>query len=238
MPTDDATSCAFRADPRADLRHVDYWVFDLDNTLYPADAGVFPQIDARMTDFVAEALDLPHDAARALQKKYYEEHGATLNGLMALHGLAAQPFLDYVHDIELHMLDEAHGLKAAISALPGRKYVFTNGSRRHAERVTRKLGLDHLFDDLFDIAAAGYTPKPQAPAFTAFLDRSGVEPTRAAMFEDLSHNLQTAHTLGFTTVLVHPEAERLKAPFVHHATACLATFLSGAQTAVTGGGDA
>ena len=170
----------------ADLTHVDQWVFDLDNTLYPAECDLFAEIDARMTRFVADALSLPLNDAMALQKQYYVDHGTTLKGLMSIHGLEPGPFLDYVHDIDLSAIEATEQLHKAIADLPGRKYVFTNGSRGHADRVVERLGLTSLFDGHFGIEDAGYQPKPARFAFERLHDTFDIDPGRAVMFEDMS----------------------------------------------------
>jgi putative hydrolase of the HAD superfamily len=181
------------------------WIFDLDNTLYPARCNLFAEVDMRMGAFIAQYLGVPLPYARHLQKSYYRQFGTTLSGLMQVHKLNPQPFLDYVHDIDLSPVPEAPELAAAIAALPGRKLIFTNGSRRHAERVAEKLGVLHLFEDICDIAACGFVAKPEPDAFNRMVNRHGVEPQLAAMFEDLPHNLEAPHALGTTTVLVHSE---------------------------------
>jgi putative hydrolase of the HAD superfamily len=178
------------------------WVFDLDNTLYPADADLFAQIDVRMTQFVGEYLGIGHDEAKAMQKSYYAEHGTTLTGMMRLHDMPASQFLDYVHDLDYSVVKPHPELRAAIEALPGRKLVFTNGSRGHAERTLKALGLEGLFHDLFDIEATNYQPKPKREAFDAIIDAHVIEPTTSVMVEDLARNLQTAHYLGMATILV------------------------------------
>jgi putative hydrolase of the HAD superfamily len=181
------------------------WIFDLDNTLYPAQCNLFAEVDMRMGAFIARYLGVPLAHARHLQKSYYRQFGTTLSGLMQVHKLEPQPFLDYVHDIDLSSVPEAPELAAAISALPGRKLIFTNGSRRHAERVAEKLGVLHLFEDICDIAACGFVPKPEPDAFNRMVARHGLAPEVAAMFEDMPHNLEAPHALGMTTVLVHSE---------------------------------
>ncbi|OUY01020.1 MAG: pyrimidine 5'-nucleotidase [Hyphomonadaceae bacterium TMED5] len=226
----------------ADLKHADQWVFDLDNTLYPAECDLFAQIDVRMTQFVSQALKLPEDEARRLQKQYYAEHGTTLNGMMQIHGVDPAPYLDFVHDIDLTPIPELLDLRDAVRDLPGRKYIFTNGSKKHADRVVTKLGLDGLFDGYFGIEDAGYEPKPRRSAFDKLHARFDIKPQSAVMFEDLSRNLKTAHDLGYTTVLVHsdkdwshePEGARPAgagdaADHIHHLTDCLTTFLKTAQ---------
>ncbi|MBI1338871.1 pyrimidine 5'-nucleotidase [bacterium] len=231
--------------------HVETWVFDLDNTLYPAACDLFAAIDVRMTEFVAQELRVSRDAAFDLQKRYYAEYGTTLAGLMAVHGVAPEAFLDYVHEIDLAQLDHAPDLSLAIEALPGRKFVFTNGSRRHAERVTERLRLGHLFEDLFDIAAAGFAPKHQLASYERFVSRTKVDPRRSVMFEDLARNLAPAAALGFTTVLVRstkdwshePATARPAGPgdepdHVDHVTDDLQDFLGAVSAAKAGVGEA
>ncbi|MGE3303687.1 MAG: pyrimidine 5'-nucleotidase [Hyphomonadaceae bacterium] len=218
------------------------WVFDLDNTLYPAECNLFAQIDQRMTAFVSRFLNVDAAQARQVQKAYLVEHGTTLNGLMARHGLAPGEFLDFVHDIDLAPVSPDPLLAETIAALPGRKLIFTNGSRRHGERVAAKLGLDGLFEDIFDIAASGYAPKPTSASYERLLQRHGFDPHRAVLFEDLTRNLAPAAAMGFTTVLVRsakdwshePEAVRPAgaepAPdYVHYSTDHLAGFLRALQ---------
>ncbi len=221
-----------------DLSHIDAWVFDLDNTLYPSRCDLFAQIDVRMTDFVSRTLSLPHAEAKVLQKRYYAEHGTTLSGLMKINNLSPADFLDYVHDLDLSPLDGLPDISAELSALPGKRYVFTNGSRKHAENITRKLGIDHLFDDIFDIVAANYTPKPHVESFDRFFEVTGAAPVRSAMFEDLARNLVPAHQRGMTTVLIEagrhwgavPLAPDEDLSHVHHRTSDLAHFLGTLKT--------
>lgn len=183
------------------------WVFDLDNTLYPAECDLFAQIDQRMTDFVARFLRLPHAEARATQKQYYAEHGTTLNGLMSLHGMAPDEFLSHVHEIDLSPLPKTPDLADAIAALPGRKFVYTNGSRGHAERVTTYMGLGQVFDGQFAIEDSAFKPKPAQSSYDAFIDKFEIDPGNAVFFEDLARNLAPAHAMGFVTVLVQSEKD-------------------------------
>jgi putative hydrolase of the HAD superfamily len=224
-----------KAPPRFD--HVEAWVFDLDNTLYPADCNLFAQIDRRMGEFIAQELGLALDQAQALRKSYYYEHGTTLAGLVRLHGVSPDAFLDYVHDIDLSAIAPAPELAAALDTLPGRKFVFTNGSRKHAERVAERLGVAGRFDEIFDIHALEYVhPKPTHEAYRRFLRACRVTPAQAAMFDDLPHNLKTAHELGMTTVLVHgltehPEHQAIASwtglpAHIHHRTDAIAPFLA------------
>ena len=185
------------------LGEIDHWVFDLDNTLYPASKSLFPQIDARMKRFIARLLDLPIDQAHALQKKYYRDYGTTLRGLMTVHGIDPREFLEFVHDIDHGVLERSPRLDAALGRLPGRKVVFTNGSRPHAEKVLRALGVEDRFDAIFDIVDADYIPKPDPRPYGELSRALGVDPTRAVMVEDLERNLVPAADLGMITVLLH-----------------------------------
>lgn len=188
------------------LAHVDTWIFDLDNTLYPPTIDLFSQIDVRMKQYIARELKLPEDEAFVLQKKYYRAHGTTLRGLMLNHGTDPDGFLDFVHDIDHSVLAPHAELRAALTALPGRRFVYTNGSRRHAEQVLARLGVDDLFAGIFDIRAGAYLPKPQPEPYRLMTAGFGIDPQRAAMFEDSFLNLKPAADMGMITVWVrHPE---------------------------------
>lgn len=184
------------------------WVFDLDNTLYPKDAGLWTQIDERIAAFVQKLLSLPRDEAAQLQRGYYERYGATLRGLMLEHGIAPDEFLEYVHDIDHSGVKPDPALASAIGRLPGRRYILTNGSRRHAEKVAEKLGFVSEFEDIFDIVWAQHLPKPSPEVYAQLIAETGLDPKRTAMFEDLPRNLIEPRRLGMTTVLVLPEGTR------------------------------
>jgi putative hydrolase of the HAD superfamily len=225
------------------------WVFDLDNTLYPATCNLFAQVDRRMGEFIARFLGVPFVYARHLQKTYYRQFGTTLSGLMQVHKIDPAPFLDYVHDIDVSVVPELPALANAIARLPGRRLIFTTGSRAHAERVTGKLGLLHLFDDIFDIVASGYLAKPQPAAYQRFLRNHVIDPTVSAMFEDMPVNLEPADSLGMTTVLVHARADcdhpaqntirNWASPpkYIHHMTDDLTQFLVNCRLEPCGSGD-
>ena len=187
---------------------VEAWVFDLDNTLYPAHTNLFAQVDVRIRDYVADLLSIPLEEANTLQKGYYQRYGTTLRGLMDEHGIEPDAFLEYVHDIDHSVIAPDPALGDALRRLPGRKFIFTNGSRRHAEKTAARLGITEHFDDIFDIVAAGLTPKPNRETYDLFIRQTGVAPARAAMFEDLSRNLAVPHALGMRTVLVVPQGTR------------------------------
>jgi len=223
------------ANPRG-FSHVDTWVFDLDNTLYPRHLNLWQQVDGRIRDFVAKFLDVTHEEAFRVQKDYYRRYGTTMRGLMTEHGLDPDDFLDFVHEIDHSQLTPNPVLGAAIEALPGRKLILTNGTRKHADAVMRRLAIHHHFEDVFDIVAAELEPKPQPQTYDRFLKAHGVDPGKAAMFEDLARNLAVPHALGMTTVLVVPagtrevfreswELEGPGEPHVDHVTEDLAGFL-------------
>jgi len=213
----------------ADLRHIDTWLFDLDNTLYPAESGFMGEIEKRMTAFVQKVTGLERDDAYALQKSYLREHGLTLVGMVRNHGVDPRDFHAIFHDMSLEALAHDPELVAAIERLPGRRLIFTNADDIHAERVLQRLGLSHLFDDVFHIALTDYNPKPSRLAFEAMDAAHGIAPTTTAFFEDSERNLEPAAELGMTTVLVGPHAPASTAPFVQYKTDKLAPFLRDAQ---------
>ncbi|WP_316012863.1 pyrimidine 5'-nucleotidase [Roseobacter sp. HKCCA0434] len=206
--------------------HVDTWVFDLDNTLYPPSAGIFDQMDGLMNDWIARELRVSHDDAQAMRESYLEQYGTTLGGLMLNHGIDADAFLAETHDLDLGEIEMKPALRAAIDALPGRKYVFTNGSREHARRVTAALGLDGVFDQHYAIEDANYISKPRREAYDRVFAAAELQGHTAAMFEDMAENLIVPHSLGFRTVLVHPHIkEDHGLEHIHHVTDDLTGFL-------------
>jgi len=193
-------------DPAA-FAHVDSWVFDLDNTLYPAACNLFAQVDRRIGEFIADHFGIGYEEARSIQKRYFRDHGTTLRGLMVEHDIDPAPFLDYVHDIDVTPVAPSADLDRALARLPGRKLVYTNGSVRHAENVLDRLGVARRFDGIFDIVAADYVPKPDPRPYGAFVRQFGVDGSRAVMVEDIARNLAPAAALGMTTVWVRSEAD-------------------------------
>ena len=208
--------------------HVDTWVFDLDNTLYPPSARLFDQIEVRMTQYVMDALGVDKAEADRLRVHYWRTHGTTLAGLMREHDIDPAPYLTDVHDISLHPLEPDPVLANHIGALPGRRIVYTNGCGPYAERVLAARGLDGLFDAVYGVEHADFHPKPDHRAFTTVFASDGLEPTRAAMFEDEPRNLAAPHALGMRTVHVADASE--PADHIHHHTTDLTHFL----TRVTG----
>ncbi len=187
---------------------VDAWVFDLDNTLYPRATNLFMQVDKRIREYVARLLKIGPDEAHDVQKDYYRRYGTTLRGLMEEHGIAPDDFLEYVHDIDHSVVMPDPRLARAIEALPGRKFILTNGSRAHAEKVAERLGIPDHFEEIFDIVSSALLPKPNRETYDRFLAATGIAPKRAAMFEDLARNLEVPKALGMATVLVVPQGTR------------------------------
>ena len=210
------------------LYHIDAWIFDLDNTLYPASADLFAQIDRRMTDYIARLLGLEWEEARRVQKGWFHAHGTTLAGLMAEHGVDPHAFLAEVHDIEMDVLDHDAPLAAAIARLPGRKLVFTNGDAPYAARVLGRLGLGESFEAIHDIHAMDLKPKPAASAYRGLCDRHGVDPARALFADDMARNLAPAKAIGMTTLWIDNGSEQAPDPdrdFIDYTVTALGPWL-------------
>lgn len=184
----------------ADFAHIDTWIFDLDNTLYPAHSNLFAKIDKKMGEFVSDFLGVDLPEAKTVQKKYFHEFGTTLNGLMRNHGMDPKGFLDYVHDIDVTDLATAPELSTALEELEGRKIIFTNGSHYHATNVASQLGIEHHFEHIFDIVAADYRPKPDMSVYEKLVQELEINPKKAVLFEDMAKNLAPAREMGMITV--------------------------------------
>lgn len=192
----------------ARLAHVRNWIFDLDNTLYPASADLFAQIDRRMTAYVGQLLDVPPDEALRIQKRYFLEHGTTLSGLMTRHDVDPHAFLAFVHDVEMDVLEHNAPLVAAIAALPGRKLIFTNGDAPYAARVLDRLGLATSFEAIHDIHATAYRPKPDPSAYAGLCAAYAIDPAQSLFVDDMARNLKPAKAIGMTTVWVDNGSEQ------------------------------
>jgi putative hydrolase of the HAD superfamily len=228
--------------PPRTFTHIDTWVFDLDNTLYPHHVNLWQQVDARIGEYIGNFLKVDPVEARRIQKDYYKRFGTSMRGMMTEHGVSADDYLAYVHQIDHSPLQPDPAMGAAIANLPGRKLILTNGSCDHAAKVLERLGFPDHFEAVFDIIAADLEPKPAPQTYRRFLDRHHVDPARSAMFEDLARNLAVPHELGMTTVLVVPdgtkqvaredwEMEGRDAPHVDHVTDDLSGFLAKLPTA-------
>ena len=189
------------------LRGADTWIFDLDNTLYPAACNLFQQVDQRMGGYISQLLDIAFEDARALQKGYFRQYGTTLRGLMEHHGADPHAFLAFVHDIDYSPIPSDAALGAALDRLPGRKLIFTNGTVSHAEAVLDRLGIANRFDGIFDIVAADFVPKPNAAPYHRMVADHEVTADRAVMVEDIAQNLIVPAELGMRTVWVRTDHE-------------------------------
>ncbi len=216
--------------PQVDLSDVEFWIFDLDNTLYPARCRLFDQVERRIGLYIEQLLNLDREAARALQKQYFREHTTTLNGLMLNHGVDPGHFLDFVHDIDVTGIAKDTALDRALEALPGKKLIYTNGSVAHARNVMERVGINRHFDDIFDIASSNYDPKPSAASFARLIEEHRIDPKRAIMLDDMARNLKPAADLGMRTVLIATENDWAKPTggedYIHHTTDKLAEWLA------------
>ena len=183
------------------------WVFDLDNTIYPANTHLFRRVSERITEFVARHFNVPADDARVIQKDLFHRYGTTMRGMMSEENIEPDIYLNYVHDIDVSDLHHDTELNGLISGLPGRKHIFTNGTVRHAENILSAYGVRHHFDHIFDIVAANYIPKPDQQAFDCFMTRTGIDPNSAVMIEDMAANLRPAAALGMRTVWLASDIE-------------------------------
>lgn len=221
--------------PIAKLHETESWIFDLDNTLYPASSGLMAQVSSRMTAFVAQLLGLEPENALIEQKRMFREHGTTLRGLMNDHAVDPTEFMDYVHAVDYDLVADSPRLSRVLDALPGQKIIYTNASVAHAESVLARLGVADAFDGIFDVAAADYVPKPHPKSYDVLARRHDIDPTHAVMVEDLAHNLEPAAAMGMTTVWVcvdghadaHWAAPGEDAHYVHHRTDDLVDWLEG-----------
>ncbi len=189
------------------LTETEVWLFDLDNTLYPASCRLFDQVDRNITRYICEHLDLEWDEAYRVQKSFFREHGTTMRGLMSEHGTDPDHFLDFVHDIDLSPVDPNPVLEQALSRLPGRKIIFTNGSVAHADGIMNKLGVAHHFEAVFDIVASDYRPKPEPEVYDKLVREHRVHAPASVMVEDMARNLKPAAALGMTCVWVRTDSD-------------------------------
>ncbi|MEP3225119.1 MAG: pyrimidine 5'-nucleotidase [Parasphingorhabdus sp.] len=192
---------------KAEFSHIDHWIFDLDNVLYPAECDLFSLIDIKMGAYIGHMLDCDEKEARRIQKRYFHDHGTTLAGLMHHHDTDPQEFLDYVHDIDMSRLSQAPKLHQAIANLPGEKLVFTNGDRPYAEKILDNRGLSGLFDQIHDVIATNLIPKPEKAAYDSLITTTGIDPERSLFVEDMARNLRPAKDLGMTTIWINTGSE-------------------------------
>ena len=204
----------------SELKNFETWIFDLDNTLYPVSANLFDQIDKRMCSYIANFLNTSESEAHKVQKSYFQEHGTSLRGMMENHKMDPIPYLDYVHKIDLSAIIRDDQMERALDKLPGRKIVFTNAAASYAEKVLERLGIAHHFEDIFDIVAANFIPKPAPIVYQRFVKKYKIDSGNSVMVEDIVRNLKPAADMGMKTVWVetdrawaHADAETTKPDF-------------------------
>ena len=212
-----------------ELKNIKYWLFDLDNTLYSGDTKVFDQVDKKMSKFISEKLKVSEEEAKKIQKNYFHEYNTTLNGMIKNHNIDANEFLEFVHDVNLDFLKKDEFLENQINRLNGKKIIFTNGSKAHAANVTKKIGIDKLFDGVFDIVDSDFYPKPSMRPYKKIIENYNIEPEYCIFFEDIARNLKPAHELGMKTVWIKNKepwaAEFSDSEFVNYKIDNLANFL-------------
>ena len=212
-----------------ELKKIKYWLFDLDNTLYSGDTKVFDQVDKKMSKFISEKLKVSEEEAKKIQKNYFHEYNTTLNGMIKNHDIDANEFLEFVHDVNLDFLQKDELLKDQINRLNGKKIIFTNGSKAHAANVTKRIGIDKLFDGVFDIVDSNFYPKPSIEPYKKIIENYNIEPEYCIFFEDIARNLKPAHELGMKTVWIKNKepwaAKYSNAEFINYRTDNLANFL-------------
>ena len=181
---------------------IDTWIFDLDNTLYSADSGIFQQVHKLMGKFIVEHLNVNINEAKNIQRKYYKKHGTTLRGLMDNHGIDPDSFLEEVHKLDYSIVSPNLKLAKNLENLNGKKFIFTNANKKHADIILDKLQIANLFEGIFDIKMANYIPKPEIQTYEKLIETYNINPNKTIMFDDIAKNLVPASKLGFTTVWI------------------------------------
>ena len=212
-----------------DLQSIKFWIFDLDNTLYSGNTRVFEQVDKKMTEYISKKLKMDKEEAKKIQKSYFHEYNTTLNGMIKNHKINANEFLEFVHDINIDFLQKDLALAKEIEKLDGIKIIFTNGSRKHALNVTKKLGIDQLFDDIFDIVDCDFIPKPLVEPYKKLVKKHKIDPKLCVLVEDIARNLKPAYEMGMKTVWIENEepwaSKFADSNFVNYRTNNLPEFL-------------
>jgi putative hydrolase of the HAD superfamily len=209
----------------ADIAHVRTFIFDLDNTLYAPETGLMDRMNHQMTEYLQQLMSLSVEEAVEMRHRYWKSHGTTLNGLMQEHGIDPLPFMEHVHKVDLSPLSPCIQTRTRLQALDGRRIIFTNADKAHADRVLHRLGLADLFAEIYDVSRCGWRPKPYREPYELILRDLGEDPAACLMVEDHAPNLEPAHALGMTTVLIAPQPS--VAAYVHHTASTLTTWLEG-----------
>ena len=212
-----------------DLLNINFWIFDLDNTLYSGQTEVFSEVDKKMSAFISKKMNVDLIKAKEIQKKYFYEYGTTLSGLMKQDSIDPHEFLEFVHDIDISWLPKDLKLKDELIKIKEKKFIFTNGSHAHVENVTKQLGIDGLFDGAFDIVDANFVPKPHIDPYKKIIDKFKIEPKKSILIEDIAHNLEQAKNLGMKTCWLENEEAFAKKdadkPYIDYKIKNLPSFL-------------
>jgi len=216
------------------LQSIKYWIFDLDNTLYSGKTKVFEQVDKKMSKFISDKLKVSIEEAKKIQKNYFYEYNTTLNGMIKNHKIDANEFLEFVHDIDIDFLQKDLELAKQIEKLEGKKIIFTNGSRKHALNVTKRIGINQHFDDIFDIVDSDFMPKPSIEPYKKLIEKHKIDPKLSVFIEDIARNLKPAYEMGMKTVWIEndePWAKKFSdSDFVNYTTNNLSDFLKKINT--------
>ena len=211
------------------FRSIKYWIFDLDNTLYSGDTKVFDQVDKKMSKYISDKLNVSIEEAKKIQKNYFYEYNTTLNGMIKNHKIDPDEFLEFVHDIDIDFLQKDPNLAKEIEKLEGKKIIFTNGSRKHAINITKRIGIDQYFDDIFDIVNANFIPKPAMEPYKKLVEKHKIDPKLCVLVEDIARNLKPAYEMGMKTIWIEndePWASKFSdSEFINYKTNNLSEFL-------------
>ena len=220
-----------------ELQTIKYWIFDLDNTLYSGKTKVFEQVDKKMSKYISEKLNISIIEAKKIQKNYFHEYNTTLNGMIKNHEVDADEFLEFVHDIDIDFLEKDLKLAEELKKLDGKKIIFTNGSKKHAINVTRRIGIDQYFDDIFDIVESEFIPKPAIESYNKLVEKHKIDPKLCVFVEDIARNLKPAYEMGMKTVWIEndePWASKFSdGDFINYKTNNLSKFLKKINLAKT-----
>ena len=211
------------------FQSIKFWIFDLDNTLYSGKTKVFEQVDKKMSKYISNKLNVTIEEAKKIQKNYFYKYNTTLNGLIKNHKVDAKEFLEFVHNIDISFLKKDLELSEELKKLEGKKIIFTNGPKKHALNITKKIGIDHHFDAIFDIIDSNFVPKPMLEPYKKMVEKHKIDPNFSVFVEDIARNLKPAYEMGMTTVWIEndePWAKKFSDEnFVNYKTNNLSEFL-------------
>ena len=212
-----------------ELQFIKFWIFDLDNTLYADETKVFDQVDKKMSKYISEKLNVNITEAKEIQKNYFHKYNTTLNGMIKNHKINANEFLEFVHDIDVNFLKKNYGLGEELKKLDGKKIIYTNGSKKHALNVTKKIGIDQYFDGIFDIVDSNFVPKPLIEPYKKLVEKHKIDPKLCVFIEDIARNLKPAYEMGMKTIWIEnnePWAKKFSdGDFINYRTNNLTEFL-------------